>query len=327
MLHDFQELEQKIGNIKEPKKVAVVKAANEHALESIFELANEGVVIPILIDSQSEIEDLISKMDMKNTTYHIVDVSSDQEAAYKGVELVRENKVHFIMKGNIQTGTLLKEVVHRETGIREKDVLSHLALIDVPAYPKLIGVTDGGMLLTPNVDQKQAMIENALEVMRALNYDHPKFAVLSAAEVIQPKLPASTDADELTKRFKESGDCVVEGPISLDVALRPSIATEKGYQGEINGDADVLVASDVVAGNTLSKSMLLLANGTMAGIILGAQVPIVLTSRSSSTLEKRYSLLLALQISHAQKEEGVNEDGGSYSIYKSWSNINETCIF
>lgn len=304
MLQDFKALEQKIANIEEPKKVAVVKAANAHSLESIFELADQGIVIPYLIDSESALEKLITEMDIENSNYHIIDVTSDEEAAFKGVELVREHKVDFIMKGNIQTGTLLKQVVNRETGIREKDVLSHMALIDVPAYSKLLGVTDGGMLLTPDADQKEAIIQNSLEVMKSLGYVKPKFAVLSAAEVVQPKLPASTDADELTKRFENDEECIVEGPISLDLAINSSIAQEKGYTGKIQGDADVLVASDVVAGNTLSKSMLLLADGLMAGVILGAKTPIVLTSRSSSAAEKRYSLLLALQFSHAQAEKG-----------------------
>ncbi|MUV38158.1 Phosphate butyryltransferase [Lentibacillus sp. JNUCC-1] len=304
MLHDFEELEQKIANIEEPKKVAVVKAANNHALESIFELADQGIVIPYLIDSQSELETLISKLGIQNTNYHIINEETDEDAAFKGVELVRNNQVDFIMKGDIPTGKLLKQVVNRETGIRDKDVLSHMALIDVPAYDKLLGVTDGGMLLTPDVDQKEALIYNALDVMKALDYDNPKFAVLSAAEAVQPKLPASTDAVELTKRFESNSECTVEGPISLDLAINASIAEEKGYQGKIQGDADVLVAAEVVGGNTLSKSMLLLANAYMAGVILGAQVPIVLTSRSSSSAEKRYSLLLALQVSHAKEVKG-----------------------
>lgn len=307
MLPNFTELEQTLKkNKKEPKRVAIVKAANKHTLESIFELSQKGLIIPYLIDQRTDMKALLSKMEYDTFSYQIIHAESDEEAAFKGIELVRENKVDFIMKGNIQTSTLLKRVVNRDTGIRKGDILSHLALIDVPAYPKLIGVTDGGMLLSPDVDQKQAIINNALDVMQSLGYVKPKFAVLSAAEVIQSQLQASTDADELTNRFKENEDCIVEGPISLDVALHPSIATEKGYKGQIKGDADVLVASDVVAGNTLSKSMLLLAGGTMAGIILGAQVPIVLTSRSSTAAEKRYSLLLALQMSLAQSGKGVN---------------------
>lgn len=304
MLRNFQELEQKIAKIEEPKKVAVVNAASEHSLESIFELADQGVVIPYLIDDKSAVEKLIKDMNIQNTNYHLVDVASDEEAAFKGVELVREKKVDFIMKGNIQTGTLLKQVVNRETGIRDKDVLSHLALVEVPAYSKLLGITDGGMLLTPDVEQKEAIIQNSLDVMKAIGYDKPKFAVLSAAEVVQPKLPASVDADELTKRFENNEDCIVEGPISLDLSINPSIAAEKGYKGKIQGDADVLVASDVVAGNTLTKSMLLLADASMAGVILGSQVPIVLTSRSSSAAEKRYSLLLALKVSHENEVKG-----------------------
>lgn len=305
MIQDFQALEQKITTITNPQKVAIVKAANRQTLESILELVEKGILVPYLIDQASELKKLLKEMDVQNNKFHIIDVASDEEAAYKAVELVRENKADFIMKGNLQTSTLLKEVVNRETGIRKRNVLSHLALISVPTYPKLLGVTDGGMLLSPDVNQKEEIIHNALEVMAALGYAQPKFAVLSATETVQQKLQASTDAAELTERFEKNSTCIVEGPISLDLAINPSVAIEKNYEGHIQGDADVLITPDIVAGNTLSKSMLLLGKGAMAGLILGAQVPIVLTSRSSSAEEKKYSLLLALQMSYMQRMEGV----------------------
>ncbi|KGX87749.1 phosphate acyltransferase [Pontibacillus litoralis] len=300
MVRNFHELEQSLMKQEEEmQRVAVVKAASSSALESVFELAKQGLIVPFLIDDQAMLDPLLMNMDIDHTSYHIVHVESDEEAAFKGVELVRNGECGFIMKGNIQTGTLLKQVVNRETGIRKRDVLSHLALIETPHYPRFIGVTDGGMLLSPNVDQKESIINNATEVMQALGYKQPKFAVLSAAEVVQPKLQPSVDAEELTKRFEPSENCIVEGPLSLDLALFPAIAAEKQYKGRIQGDADVLVAADVVNGNTLSKSMILLGNGAMAGLIIGAQAPIILTSRSSTAEEKRRSLLLALQISRA----------------------------
>lgn len=302
MLKSFEQLEKQIlANKQEPQKVVVVKAASEHSLESIFELVEQGLIFPVLIDDENELKNMLEKMSIKDSNYEIVHASTDEEAAFQGVKLVREGQAQFIMKGNLQTGDLLKQVVNRETGIRDKPVLSHLALLEVPGYPRLIGITDGGMLLTPTADQKEAIIENALSVMNALEYNQPKFAVLSAAEMLQPKLPASVDAAELTERFKNRTDCIVEGPISIDLALDSNIAKEKKYGGKIQGDADVLIASDVVAGNTLSKSMILLASGEMAGIIIGAKVPIILTSRSSSAAEKKFSLLLALQISHSSR--------------------------
>lgn len=296
-MKSFKQLEEEIKSLPEPKKVAVINAASNHALDGVFDLANKGMVIPYLIDDQAKLEQLLEERDPSQAEYHILPVESDEESAFKGIELVREGKVDFIMKGNIQTGTLLKQVVNRETGIRDKAVLSHLAIIEVPAYPKLLGVTDGGMLLVPDVDQKEAVIENALEVMNALDYDKPKFAILSASESVQPKLQASLDAEELTNRFSDRDNCIVEGPISLDLSISPSIAESKGYEGKIQGDADVLVAADVIGGNTLSKSMLLLADGTMAGVVLGAKAPIVLTSRSSSADEIRQSLLVAIKAS------------------------------
>lgn len=298
MLKNFEELEDLVKNQKEPLKIAVIKAASEESLESVFELADKGLLIPYLIDKQDDLEDLIENMVMGQFDYQIVHAETDEEAAFIGIKMARENKVQLIMKGNIQSGTLLKQVVNRETGIRERDVLSHFSLLDTANYPRLLAVTDGGMFLTPNVDQKEAIIENALEVMQALSYKKPKFAVLSAAEVVQEKLPASVEAKELTKRFADDSRLVVEGPISLDIALYPDIASEKGYSGRIQGDADVIVAPDIIAGNTLSKSIIYLAKGNMAGLIIGAKVPIILTSRVSSKEEKEYSLLLALQMSH-----------------------------
>ncbi|HLS34696.1 MAG TPA: phosphate acyltransferase [Bacillota bacterium] len=296
-MESFKQLEEQIKTISEPKKVAVINAASDHALDGVFELAKKKMVIPYLLDDETKINEMLADRDLGDTDYHVVPVHSDEESAFKGIELVREGKVDFIMKGNIQTGTLLKQVVNRETGIRDRDVLSHLALIEVPKYPKLLGVTDGGMLLAPDADQKEAVIENALEVMKALDYDQPKFAILSASESVQPKLQASVDGKELTERFENRDDCIVEGPISLDLSISPKTAEAKGYEGNIQGDADVLVAADVIGGNTLSKSMLLLADGTMAGVILGAKAPIVLTSRSSSADEIRQSLLVAIKAS------------------------------
>lgn len=304
MIQNFIELYKELMKLKtEPKKTAVVKAANKHTLESVFELAKEGLIMPYLIDDEEAINRELLKVDTMGVPYVIVHAETDSEAAFKGVQMAKENQVDFIMKGDLQTGILLKEVVNHDRGIREKKVLSHLALIEVPGYPRLIGVTDGGMVLTPTIEQKKAIIQNALEVMQAMGYQKPKFAVLSAAENLQPKLPASVDAEELTKEFSNIKNLIVEGPISLDIALKPEIANDKQYKGEIQGDSDVLVASDIITGNTLSKSMTLLAGGEMAGIIIGAKVPIILTSRSSSTAEKRNSLLLALMVSYGTTEK------------------------
>lgn len=299
MLNNFDELEELVMGQSEPQKIAVIKAASEETLESVFELADQNILVPYLIDEKEKLETLLSQMNLTDRTYHIIDAETDEEAAFKGVQLARENDVQLIMKGDIQSGTLLKQVVNRESGIRKQDVLSHISLLDTPNYPRLLAVTDGGMFLTPDVNQKAAIIENALEVMKALSYEKPKFAILSAAEVVQPKLQASVEADELTKRFSTDQRCVVEGPISLDIALYPEIASAKNFPGKIQGDADVIVTPDIIAGNTLSKSIIYLANGKMAGLIVGAKVPIILTSRVSTKEEKRYSLLLALQMSHS----------------------------
>ena len=158
MIQNFIELYKELMKLKtEPKKTAVVKAANKHTLESVFELAKEGLIMPYLIDDEEAINRELLKVDTMGVPYVIVHAETDSEAAFKGVQMAKENQVDFIMKGDLQTGILLKEVVNHDRGIREKKVLSHLALIEVPGYPRLIGVTDGGMVLTPTIEQKKQL--------------------------------------------------------------------------------------------------------------------------------------------------------------------------
>lgn len=307
MIENFAQLEEKLlANNYAVQKVAVVRAANKQTITSLLRLTEQGLIFPILIDDEQKLKELLAELPISEENYEIIAVTEDEEAAFKGVELVRNGRANFIMKGNLPTSDLLKQVVNRETGIRDKLILSHLALLEIPNYPRLVGITDGGMMLTPDVDQKEAIIENALQVMAGLQYERPKVAILSAAETVHPKLPASVDAEQLANRYQNRNDCIVEGPISIDLALNPQIAADKKYEGKIKGDADVLIAADVVGGNTLSKSLILFAGGEMAGIIVGAKVPIILTSRSSTATEKKYSLLLALQISRSLAGKGVD---------------------
>lgn len=198
------------------------------------------------------------------------------------------------MKGSLPTSTLLREVVNKETGIKKSSVLFHLALLDIPKYNKLLGITDGGMILESSEEQKIKIIEETSKIFTSLGYGKIKFSLLSAAETVNPKQKSSVEADEISKHFKNNETLIVEGPLSLDISLNKNIAQEKKYAGNIQGDADVLVVPDIVSGNSISKSLILMAEAKMAGLILGATVPIVLTSRSASDTEKKYSLILAL---------------------------------
>ena len=244
------------------------------------------------------IVELLEKMNVSEsiiTSLNIIDVDGDTEIAEKAVSVIRDGLGDVLMKGHIQTRDLLKAVVNKETGIRESKTLSHVAINEIPYYHKLLFLTDGGMMLTPDVDTKEDILLNALELTKKLGYVHTNVAILDASENVNPKLQASTDAVILKDRFEKNdfGDVTVEGPISLDLSLSKEIAKEKEYISPVAGEADILLVPDIVAGNLLGKSMVTFGKGKMAGLVLGAKVPIIITSRGSTTEEKMNSLMIA----------------------------------
>jgi len=222
-------------------------------------------------------------------------VPNTAEAARLAVELVKNGTVDFIIKGCLDTSVLLKAVVNREEGLGTGRLMSHIAFNEVRTYHKLLITTDGGMNLYPDVNQKQQIIENAVEVLKKLGYDKPKVACLAAVEKVNPKMPETVDAMELKKRNQEGvlKDCVVEGPISFDLAFDKNAAMHKNYESPVAGDADVLLVPNIAVGNVLGKSLVHAAGGRMAGLVVGARCPIIITSRSSTAEEKFLSTALA----------------------------------
>jgi len=199
------------------------------------------------------------------------------------------------MKGRMQTADLLRQVVNKETGLQVGKIMSHVGLFQVPNYHKVVVLTDGGMLLQPDLEQKVKIINNAVDVLHALGYEDPKVAVMCGAEVLNKKAQESVDAAAL-KEMNVNGEitgCTVEGPISYDIALSKEIAEFKKFDSPVAGEADAMIMPCMAAGNMLGKSWTVSSNGMMAGIIVGAKVPIVLTSRGSSAEEKFYSIVLA----------------------------------
>lgn len=292
----IQKLEEVNQNKKSNKiKIAVVKAANEEVLDSIKRAINNDIVEAILIDNKEEIEKMSKKLSIDSEKIEIIDESDDKKAAAKGVELVRDGKAEALMKGFIGTSDLLRAVVNKEKGIRASKLLSHVAVIYLPALERLVAVTDGGMVVRPDKEELKTIIEHGVEVMQSVQSKQPKVALLSASENVMKASDASVWSKELTDELAEK-DYLVEGPISLDLSLDPEIAQEKNYSGKIQGNADIIVTPDIVSGNSLSKSLLMFGGAKMAGLILGASVPIILTSRSSSSDEKYASILLAQQV-------------------------------
>ncbi|AKA72153.1 bifunctional enoyl-CoA hydratase/phosphate acetyltransferase [Clostridium scatologenes] len=292
---NFEELIKKVQNSGSKKIAAVVAAQDEHTLQAVFKARKDNIAEPLLIGNKSKIKEILSNLKEDLDDSSIIDVEDDASAAAKAVELVNSNKADFIMKGKIQTADLLKAVVNKEHGLRTGRVMSHFVINEIPNYHKLIVTTDGGMMMYPNVDEKKQIIENAVNTLIDMGYEKPKVAVLAAVEKVNPKMPESVDAG-LLKEMNQKGEiknCIVEGPISYDLTMSKESAEIKGYSSPVVGDADVLIVPNITAGNILGKALVFSAGGKMAGFIVGAKVPIVLTSRGSSAEEKYLSLVLS----------------------------------
>ncbi|WP_250506572.1 phosphate acyltransferase [Bowdeniella massiliensis] len=291
MIKRLAELDHLVSRREEPVGIAVVNACDNAVLDSLADLTAAGTIYPLLIDPSPSLPQAAAAHLAKDS-YECFTVADDAESAALAVALVREGRAGALMKGHVASGVFLKAVVDRETGIRSSAVLSHVAVLEARELNRLIAVTDGGMMTVPNEEQSEAIIEHGVQVMQALGVSDPKVALLSAAETVIPRLPSA----ELQARLaaKDGRDITVEGPISLDIALIPGIAEEKDYPGAIKGDASVIVVPDIVTGNVLSKSLIYFGGGAMAGVVLGAACPIILTSRSAGAAEKRYSIELAI---------------------------------
>lgn len=295
IFRNFKELIEKVQNAESTKRVAVVAAQDEHTLEAVFRAKKDRIVSPILIGDKHKIKEVLNHLQVELADEDIIDVENDTAAAMKAVEMIHENKADFIMKGKLQTADLLRAVVNKEKGLRTGRVMSILALHEVPGYHKLLAITDGGMMMYPNLEEKKQIVENAVEAMLGMGYELPKVAVLAAVETVNPKMPETVDGD-LLKKMNQSGEiknCIIEGPISYDVTMCKESAQVKGFDSPVCGDADILLVSNITVGNILSKALIYSAGAKMAGYVVGAKVPIVITSRGATAEEKYLSLVLS----------------------------------
>lgn len=294
----FQNFDELIGSVQKnvsTKIVAVVAAADEHTLEAVFRARKNRIVSPILIGDREKILEVLKIMGEEPKDIEIVHVLGDQEAACEAVSLVHRGKADFLMKGKIQTADMLHAVVNKDTGLRTGRVMSIIVLHELPGYHKLLAITDGGMMMYPTLDEKKQIIQNAVDTFHSLGIKEPKVAVLAAVEVVNPKMPETVDAAAL-KQMNLDGKltgCIIEGPISYDLAMSRASAEIKCFHSPVTGDADILMVPNITVGNILGKALVVSAGAKMAGFIVGAQVPIVLTSRGSSSEEKYLSLVLS----------------------------------
>jgi len=291
----FAEIIASAKGLPEKTRMAVAAADDAHSLEAALLARREGIVDPVLVGSRDVIRALLNQLGESVPEEDIYDAADVTEAAEKAVALVREGKAQFLLKGKLDTKILLKAVVNREKGLGTGRLMSHFTVFEVPGYHKLLAPVDGGMVPYPTLEQKKEIIDNTVDMLRALGYDCPKVGVLSCVEKLNPKMPETVEADEL-KKMNQRGEirhCIVEGPISYDCAVSKEIAAFKGFESPCAGDCDVLLAPNIHAGNIMGKMLTVTCGAKMAGFIVGARCPIAMTSRGSSVEEKYTSIVLA----------------------------------
>jgi len=296
LYQDFLSLQNKFA-ASEKKAVVVAAAHDEHTLEAIFLAENSIPMQSILVGDRKRIIDIAKRLGNNSLDENlIIDADDNDDCARKAVALIRDGSAQVLMKGIMETSTLLKAVLNKQTGIRESETMSHIALLEIPNYHKLVAITDAGMIPHPTLEQKADIVRNAVNFYQKLGFRQPKIAALAAAETVSEKIPESMDAAALQAMCEcgELGDCILEGPVSFDLAVSSEAAAIKGYTGKISGDVDILMVPAIASGNILSKGLIYWGGAKMAGCILGAKVPIILVSRGASAEEKLLSIMLCL---------------------------------
>ena len=298
MISTFEQLRQLLGSSK-TKTVVVACAHDSHTLEAILKAREEGLVKCLLVGHKDEIFRIAADLGYTLNEEEVLEAETDEEAATISVRLVREGKADFLQKGLMQTATILKAVVNRQTGLHTGGMISHTALLEIPGYHKLVCVTDAGMIPNPDLEGKKAIVRNAVDMFHRLGYDLPLVSALCAAENVSPKIPETVDAAALKEACKadELGKCYVEGPISFDLAMNKESAKIKRFNSPVSGETDILLVPNITAGNIMAKSLMEFGGARMAGCVIGAKCPIALNSRSASFEEKYYSLLLCALVS------------------------------
>jgi len=275
------------------------------ALSAAVEAANKGLIIPILVGPRDKIESTAKTAGIDLSNFQIIDVPHSHAAAAKAVELLREAQAEVLMKGSLHTDELMAAVVARDKGLRTERRISHVFVMDVPTYHKVLIVTDGAINIAPTLEDKVDICQNAIDLAISLGRERPKVAILAAVETVTSKMPATIDAAALCK-MAERGQItggLLDGPLAFDNAISKQAAETKGIHSEVAGDPDILLAPDLEAGNILAKQLTFLANADSAGLVLGARVPIILTSRADSVRSRIASCAVAMQVAHARRKK------------------------
>lgn len=298
VFESFSALIEHVKAAPQRKRMVVACANDSHSIGAALDAMKEGIVHPVLVGESAVMERILNEFNVPKSDVDLYDCSGLQESCALAVQLIREGKGDFLMKGKVDTSIFLREVVNKEHGLGTGSIMSHVTLFEVPGYHKLFLPVDGGMVPYPTLSQKKSIIENTVGVLHRLGYTCPKVGVLACKEKVDPKMPETVEAREL-QEMNQRGEitgCIVEGPISYDCAMVKEIADFKGYESQISGDVDILVAPNIHAGNIMGKMLTCTCSATMAGFIVGASCPIVMTSRGSKEAEKYLSIVVAAAV-------------------------------
>ena len=285
-----------------PLATAVAHPCDETSLKGALDAAEAGLIKPILVGPKDKIISVARAFSLNLSGIEIIDVPHSQTAAEKAVELIRTGKAELLMKGSLHTDELLAEVVKRETGIRTGRRISHVFVMDVPGHPHTLFITDAAVNITPDLMAKRDIIQNAIDLFAGLGLGTPKVAILSAVETVTTSIPSTIEAAALCK-MADRGQITggeLDGPLAFDNAISQEAARIKGIKSKVAGEAHILVVPDLEAGNMLAKNLTFLSQADAAGVVLGARVPIILTSRADNARTRMASCAVAMLLRHSQ---------------------------
>ena len=292
-----------------PLPTAVAHPCDETSLRGALEAAEANLIIPILVGPKNKILDVARSLGISVEDFELVDVPHSQAAADKAVELVRAGKAELLMKGSLHSDELLGAVTKRETGLRTSRRISHVFVMDVPTHPQTLFITDAAVNIAPDLTAKRDIIQNAIDLYVGLGLGTPKVAILSAVETVNPSIPSTIDAAALCK-MADRGQITggeLDGPLAFDNAISPEAARIKGIKSPVAGRAQILVVPDLEAGNMLAKNLTFISKADAAGIVLGARVPIILTSRADNVRTR----MASMRCGHAARSQPTRQSSRS----------------
>ncbi len=300
MLTELSQLKELLDKNHQPKKLVLAASEDAHSLNAVISAAEQNIIRPVLVGDREKTFGMAEILDLNIGKYEFIAADNPSEAVAISVKIAHDGKVDVLMKGKVGTSEMLKHVLNKEYGLRTGKLLSHFAYFELETYHKLIGVTDVAMNIAPKLIEKIAILNNAVNILNKLGIDKPKVAVLGAVEKVNTEMEATLDAALLSKMNQRDQilNCIVDGPLAFDNAVSLESARHKEIKSDVAGETDLLLMPDIEVGNVLYKSMVFFARAKVASIIVGASVPIVLTSRSDSEQAKFDSILMAAVVSN-----------------------------